>query len=93
MAITQWILGIRPTYTGLQISPVVPDDWDDFQIKRIFRDVTYDIQVRRVGPGSQTQITVNGEALAGNIVPLPGESISDIQVQVTLGDGIHQKQE
>ena len=31
VAITQWILGVRPHYDGLQISPVVPPDMADFQ--------------------------------------------------------------
>ena len=31
VAITQWILGIRPTFDGLLISPVIPGDWQGFQ--------------------------------------------------------------
>ena len=30
VAITQWILGIRPTLDGLQIAPVLPAGWDGF---------------------------------------------------------------
>ncbi|MEA3348993.1 MAG: glycosyl transferase, partial [Chloroflexota bacterium] len=29
VAITQWILGVRPTYEGLKIAPVIPSDWDE----------------------------------------------------------------
>ena len=29
-AITQHILGIRPTFDGLKIDPAIPADWDGF---------------------------------------------------------------
>ncbi|MCD6285970.1 MAG: glycosyl transferase [Anaerolineae bacterium] len=41
VAITQWILGIRPTYEGLEIAPVIPVDWDGFRATRVFRGVTW----------------------------------------------------
>ncbi len=87
VAITQWILGIRPTYEGLQIAPVVPDDWDSFQISRIFRNVMYDIHVQRIGPGIQVRLVVNGEEISGDTVPLPDSKVSEIQVQAFIGRG------
>ena len=51
-AITQWILGIRPDYAGLRVAPVVPQSWQGFSVKRSFRGVTYDIAVKRAGPGN-----------------------------------------
>ena len=86
VAITQWILGIRPTYDGLQIAPVVPDAWEGFKVKRNFRGVVYDINVRRVGPGNQTRLEVDGETLSDNVVALPEPGISAVQVDVLLGD-------
>jgi len=47
LAITQWILGIRPEYDGLRIAPVVPASWKGFEAVRKFRGVTYRISVRR----------------------------------------------
>ncbi len=38
VAITQWILGIRPTYQGLQVAPVIPQGWSGFETKRLFRN-------------------------------------------------------
>jgi cellobiose phosphorylase len=46
VAITQWILGIRPTYSGLQIDPCIPSDWDGFHVRREFREAVYDIEVK-----------------------------------------------
>ena len=85
VAITQWLLGIRPTFEGLQIAPVVPESWDRFQVSRHFRGVTYEINVQRIGPGNETHLEVNGETLAGNIVPLPLTDVSSVQVNVFLG--------
>lgn len=42
-AITKWILGVRPDFNGLYIDPCIPDTWDNIKIKRIFRNVEYDI--------------------------------------------------
>jgi cellobiose phosphorylase len=85
VAITQWILGIRPTLEGLQIAPVVPDNWNGFQVMRLFRGVTYEIDVRRTGPGNEIRLEVSGEPLTGNIIPLPDEDISAVEVKVVLG--------
>jgi cellobiose phosphorylase len=69
-AITQWILGIRPSYDGLQIAPVIPTIWSGFEATRIFRGVTYHITVERQGSGNHVSLVVDGKALAGNVVPL-----------------------
>jgi cellobiose phosphorylase len=84
VAIAHWILGVRPTYTGLQIAPVVPADWPGFTAERIFRGVTYTITVTRQGPGHTVSLLVDGQAVAGNIVPLPAGGVTEVAVAVTL---------
>ncbi|MBM4429978.1 MAG: glycosyl transferase [Chloroflexi bacterium] len=84
VAITQWILGIRPTLQGLQIAPVLPAGWTGFTATRTFRGVRYHIAVQRVGPGNEVQLTVDGQPLAGNVVPLPAAGQTEVQVQVTV---------
>jgi cellobiose phosphorylase len=84
VAITQWILGIRPTLTGLQIAPVIPANWDSFSAQRRFRGVTYHITVRRRGSGNSVSLTVDGEPADGNVVPLPASKRSDVVVEATL---------
>ena len=71
VAITQWILGIRPAYDGLQIAPVIPMDWQGFTATRIFRGVTYHITVERQGGGNTVSLVVDGKPVEGNIAPLP----------------------
>ncbi|MBN1219759.1 MAG: glycosyl transferase, partial [Anaerolineae bacterium] len=84
VAITQWILGIRPTYLGLQIAPVIPQAWPGFEVTRIFRGVTYKIKVTRTGPGNSVTLTVAGQPIEGQVVPLPPAGKSQMEVQVTL---------
>jgi cellobiose phosphorylase len=84
VAITQWILGIRPTYDGLQLSPVLPQDWESYNAKRIFRGVTYHISVMREGLGNIVSLKVDGKQIDGDIVPIPPKGVEDVQVEVTL---------
>lgn len=84
VAITQWILGIRPTFDGLQIAPVLPAAWTGFQARRRFRGVTYHISVERLGPGNAVSLTVDGQPVAGTLVPPPADGRTEVTVQVTL---------
>ena len=84
VAITQWILGIRPTYTGLQIAPVIPSDWPGFKATRIFRGVTYHISVERAGKGNTVSLTVGGQPIEGSVVPSPPAGQTEVRVRVTL---------
>jgi cellobiose phosphorylase len=84
IAITQWILGIRPTFDGLQISPVIPGDWPGFEATRVFRGVIYHILVERAGQGNIASLTVDGEPVDGNVVPLPPAGQREVRVKVIL---------
>jgi cellobiose phosphorylase len=70
VAITQWILGIRPDFDGLRIEPVIPADWDGFAVTRQFRGATVHISVKREGPGNAVSLTVDGKAVEGTVVPV-----------------------
>ncbi len=86
VAITQWILGIKPGFDGLTIDPCIPADWDGFTVERVYRGVTYKIEVKNPnhvckGVGS---VTVGGKAVAGNVLPVFAEGTTH-SVVVTLG--------
>ncbi len=68
VAITQWILGIRPEFEGLRIEPVIPRGWAGYKAARKFRGVVYDIEVRRKGSGNQVSLEVDGEAVSGTLL-------------------------
>ena len=84
VAITQWILGIRPTYDGLKVAPVIPSAWTNFEVVRAYRGVQYNIRVERKGAGNVVKLEVDGKSIEGNIIPLPAENIKEIRVQVTI---------
>ncbi len=86
VAISQWILGIRPTYQGLQIAPVLPAEWQGFTARRVFRGTAYQIEVQRQGPGNAVHLIVNGQPIEGNIIPLPTADQPEIRVLVQLGE-------
>jgi cellobiose phosphorylase len=85
VAISQWILGIRPTYDGLEITPVIPNDWSGFEATRLFRGVTYRISVERVGSGNAVALFVDGSPVEGNVAPLPPRGQTEVLVNVALG--------
>jgi cellobiose phosphorylase len=85
VAITQWILGIRPTYDGLEVAPVIPSGWDGFEAARSYRGVRYEIQVEKKGLGNEVQLEVNGNLINGTIIPLPDDKSSAVNVKVYLG--------
>ncbi len=84
VAITQWILGIQPTLTGLKVAPAIPPEWEGFTAARKFRGATYQIEVRREGPGNQVTLTCDGQAVTGDVLPLPHQKQSIIQVKAIL---------
>jgi cellobiose phosphorylase len=86
VAITQWILGIRPTFDGLQIFPVIPADWDDFEAVRYYRDVRYEIKISRQGPGNQIQLQVDGEEIEGTCISMPPAGTLKVQVMARIGE-------
>jgi len=83
-AITQWILGIRTSYDGLQISPVIPKSWRGFNATRIFRGVTYHITIERAGEGNHVALKVDGVPIKGDTVPPPGDGRKEVSVKGAL---------
>ncbi len=79
LSISQSILGICPDYDGLVVNPCVPDDWEEFTVRRKFRGTEYVVHVKRTGEKS---LTADGTALPGNIVPLSDKAV--VNVEVTL---------
>jgi cellobiose phosphorylase len=75
VAITQWILGIRPDHDGLRIDPCLPVDWEGFTATRRFRAASYRVTVRkrRGAQGRVSHLIVDGRRIDGDLVPLAPE--------------------
>jgi cellobiose phosphorylase len=85
VAVTQWILGIRPSYKGLQIAPVIPASWPGFRATRIHRGTVYQITVRREGPGNDVSLVVDGQPVTGGVVPPPPPGTPEVKVEAQVG--------
>ena len=83
-AITQYILGIKPSYNGLEIDPCICSQWKEYTVRRRFRGAVYEITVKNpdgVCKGVR-EILLDGNLVAGNIVPCTS---GEHKVTVTLG--------
>jgi cellobiose phosphorylase len=71
VAVTQYILGIRPEYDGLRIDPCIPSDWIGFTVKRVYRGAEYNITVRNTSNVSKGvyKLIVDDKEVKGNIIP------------------------
>ena len=85
VAITQWILGIRATFDGLSVSPVIPSDWKGFEVLRSYRGVRYEISVKRKGAGNQVSIQVDGRKISGTVIPFPSGDVKSVTVIAEIG--------
>jgi cellobiose phosphorylase len=85
VAATQWILGIRPSHTGLRVAPVLPPEWTGFSALRRFRGTSYEIRVTRRGPGNEVSLVVDGAPVPGDVVPLPRPGTLLVVVEAGLG--------
>ena len=77
-----YILGIRPTYSGLLIDPSIPAEWDSFKVERVFRDTKYIINVQnpeKVENGVK-RIDVDGIEITGSIIPVSEKNICRVLV-------------
>ncbi|MGD0447433.1 MAG: glycosyl hydrolase family 65 protein, partial [Candidatus Dormibacteria bacterium] len=85
VAITQWILGIRPEHGGLRVDPVIPANWPGFRATRRFRGATYRIAVIKQGgtTGRVTHLIVGGARVEGTLMPLaPAGATVDVEAVV-----------
>ncbi|MBN1654840.1 MAG: glycosyl transferase [Deltaproteobacteria bacterium] len=78
VAVTQYLLGVKPEHEGLRIQPCVGDELRTFTVIRKCRGATYEIRVNNSRRAArEATLRVNGRPLAGNVVPYapPGETL------------------
>jgi len=81
VAVTQYILGIRPEYDGLRIDPCIPADWTGFTVKRVYRGAEYNITVQNPGNVCKGvyKLIVDGREIQGNVIPfISGKKTYDV---------------
>ena len=86
LAVTQYILGLKPAYEGLKIAPCVPKSWKNLEIRRKFRGATLHIRVKNPDAVEKgiVRVTVDGEEIEGNVIPVQPEGTTH-EVEVLMG--------
>ncbi|MDY2996057.1 MAG: hypothetical protein SOU16_01935 [Faecalimonas sp.] len=84
--VSQYILGIRPSFDGLEIDPCIPSNMDGFTATRKYRNAVYYITVKNpnhVEKGVQ-KLTVNGESVEGTCVKAI-DNVKEYHIEVVMG--------
>ena len=72
VVISQYILGVKPSYDGLIIDPCIPSKWNEYYIERNFRRSLYKISVKNpdhICKGVKKLFIDNSE-FVGNVLPV-----------------------
>jgi cellobiose phosphorylase len=69
VAVSQYLLGVRPELDGLCVQPCLPSEIGEFTVQRKCRGATYIIKVKNSGKGGKAKLKVDGKPLPSNLVP------------------------
>lgn len=84
VAVSQYLLGVRPEHDGLVVDPQIGPDVPRFTVRRVARGATYEVTVVNSGAdGARARLEVDGVAVEGNTVPYaPAGSV--VRITATL---------
>lgn len=80
-----YIMGVRATYDGLIVDPVIPSYWKSFTVERVFRGTRYVINVfnpENIENGIK-EIFIDNEKVNSNIIPYINKEI--VNVKIVMG--------
>ncbi|MDP9149751.1 MAG: glycosyl transferase [Myxococcota bacterium] len=70
VALSQYLLGIRPDFEGLRVHPVIGREIPSFTVTRKCRGAEYEVRVKNSGGGSKApRLRVDGKPVEGDLVP------------------------
>ena len=83
ITITQYILGIKPTYDGIEIDPCIPSTLKEYTVHRVLRDASFDITIKNPN-GKQagvSQIVLDGSPIEGTVITAtPGHHVVEVMM-------------
>ena len=84
--VSQYILGIRPSFDGLVIDPCIPAEMEGFTVTRKYRNAVYHIHVHNPNHVEKviSSLTVNGVPTETHCVK-PLDGVSEYVVDVIMG--------
>ncbi len=80
--IVDWILGIRAIADGLLVDPCIPEEWNEYSVKRVFRNTTFNIKVYNPEHKSHgvKYLIVDGKRTENNLLTQTKKSRIDVEV-------------
>ncbi len=84
--VSEWVLGVRPTWSGLAFDPCLPPGWRSASLARPWRGATLEVAIERaagMAPG-EVRTVVDGRELAGNVLESV-EAGARLSIQVRCG--------
>lgn len=84
--VSQYILGIRPPFDGLEIDPCIPSNMDGFTATRKYRNAVYYITVKNPNHVEKEvqKLTVNGKSVEGTCVKAI-DNVKEYHIEVVMG--------
>ena len=84
--LSQYILGIRPPFDGLEIDPCIPSNMDGFTATRKYRNAVYYITVKNPNHVEKEvqKLTVNGKSVEGTCVKAI-DNVKEYHIEVVMG--------
>lgn len=79
--VSQYLLGVQPTFDGLRLEPHLPAQFTELHIEREWRGVRYVIDARRTGKAS---LTVDGKPVSGTTVPIAAPGTEEVHVSLNF---------
>ncbi|HKI86515.1 MAG TPA: glycosyl hydrolase family 65 protein, partial [Thermoanaerobaculia bacterium] len=76
--VSEWVLGVRPTWDGLRFAPCLPPHWDHAAMKRPWRGASLAIEIERDSElrSGEVRVTIDGEPIDEPILPAVTSSSS-----------------
>lgn len=84
--VSQFILGIKPTFEGLSVDPCIPKEFGDFTITREYRGALYTIEIKNPNKVEKgiASFVVDEHSIEGNVIPYKKDQ-KTYHVIVTMG--------
>ncbi|MBR6914129.1 MAG: glycosyl transferase, partial [Treponema sp.] len=84
VALSRYICGIRPDYSGLYIEPRLPSHVKKATIVRIFRGVKYTIDVDNRNNAGTVTLSCDNNATCNALVVTPNAGAKEVKVSVVV---------
>lgn len=86
VAISKYILGVRPQYDGLLVDPCIPAKWKRYTVRRFFRNAWYTIEIKNPSKANKgvKRVTVDGREQAGSLLPVFNDG-KEHAVEIVMG--------